>query len=182
MEEGSEVEVETERCEQNMREVEMREAEMREAEMREVERRHVERREVERRDAERREAERRDAERREAERKDVERREAEMRETEKMFEEEEQRYRVVRAERMKERAVIERLRIEEIEEVFQDWIDRCVICKAEGREGQEANSSKWMGYRVKHRNREGFEQTWRVLEEVEFERFSGYMKCWAPYL
>jgi hypothetical protein len=33
-----------------------------------------------------------------------------------------------------------------------------VICKAEGREGQEASSSKWMGYRVEYRNREGFEQ------------------------
>jgi hypothetical protein len=37
-----------------------------------------------------------------------------------------------------------------------------------------------MGCRVEHRNREGFEQTWRALEKVEFERFSGCMKCWAP--
>jgi hypothetical protein len=47
------------------------------------------------------------------------------------------------------RAEIERSRTEEIKEVFQDWIDRCVICKAEGREGQEAGSNKWMGCRVK---------------------------------
>jgi hypothetical protein len=55
-----------------------------------------------------------------------------------------------------------------------------VIYKAEGREGQEAGSSKWMGCRVEYRNREGFEQIWRALEKVEFERFSGCMKCWAP--
>jgi superfamily II DNA helicase RecQ len=95
IEEGSEVEVETERREQNMREAEMREAEIREAE-----------------------------------RMEAERMEAEM-----MFEEEEQRHRVIRAERMREKAEIERSRTEEIEEVFQDWTNRCVICKAEGREG-----------------------------------------------
>jgi hypothetical protein len=46
------------------------------------------------------------------------RREAERMEAEMMFEEEEQRYGVIRAERMRERAKIERSRTEEIEEVF----------------------------------------------------------------
>jgi hypothetical protein len=63
------------------------------------------------------------------------RREAERMEAEIMFEEEEQRHGVIRAERMRERADIERSRIEEIKEVFQDWTDRYMICKAEGREG-----------------------------------------------
>jgi superfamily II DNA helicase RecQ len=133
-----------------------------------------------RREEIRREAERMEAERMEAEKMEVEKMEAERMEAEMMFEEEEQRHGVIRAERMRERAEIERSRTEEIKEVFQDWTDRCVICKAEGREGQEASSSKWMGCRVEHRNREGFEQTWRALEKVEFERFSGCMKCWAP--
>ena len=59
-------------------------------------------------------------------------------------------------------------------------MDRYVIYKAEGREGQEASSGKWMGCSVKHGNKRGFKKTWRGLEEVEFERFSRYMKCWAP--
>jgi hypothetical protein len=67
---------------------------------------------------ERMKAERMGAERMEAERRHVERREAERREVEMMFEEEEQRYRVIRVERMRERVEIERLRIEEIKEVF----------------------------------------------------------------
>jgi hypothetical protein len=110
-----------------------------------------------RREEIRMEAERMEAERMEAERMEAERMEAERMEAERMFEEEEQRHGVVRAERMRERAEIERSRTEEIKEVFQDWTERCVICKAEGREGQEAGSSKWMGCRVEHRNREGFE-------------------------
>jgi hypothetical protein len=121
-----------------------------------------------------------ETEKREAEKREVEKREVERREAERIFKEEEQRYRVVRAERMRERVEIEKAKTEEIEEVFQDWMDRCMICKAEGREEQEGSSSKWIGCSIKHKNKRGFEKTWRGLEEVEFERFSGCIKCWAP--
>jgi len=60
---------------------------------------------------------------------------------------------------MRERVEIEKAKTEEIEEVFQDWMDRCVIYKAEGIEEQEDSSSKWMGCSIKHKNKRGFEKT-----------------------
>jgi hypothetical protein len=92
------------------------------------------RRKENRREAEKRETEKREIEKRETEKREAEKREVERREAERMFKEEEQRHRVVRAERIRERVEIEKAKTEEIKEVFQDWIDRCVICKAEGRE------------------------------------------------
>lgn len=37
-----------------------------------------------------------------------------------------------------------------------------------------------MECRSEHRNKRGFELAWRGLAEVQFERFSGCMRCWAP--
>lgn len=134
-------------------------------------------------------AENKERKRKETERMQVEKEKAAEREAEKSFNDQEQKFRAARAEKIREVRQLQKLDLDDIEEAFEEWAESCVICKARGFETEktatQGKSSSWMTCSQQHQKEDRFESdgfagAWRALGSVEFERFSGCMSCWAP--
>lgn len=134
-------------------------------------------------------AEKKERKRKDTERMQVEKEKAAEREAEKSFDDQEQKFRAARAEKIREIRQLQKLNLDNIEEAFEEWAESCVICKARGLETEKTAtqelSGSWMTCSQQHQKEDKFESdgfagAWRALGSIEFEKFSGCMSCWAP--